>query len=58
MNNMMLLTADQEEVKFTWRIPRSTAIELRHLAVDDGISVNTLVVQVLKDYLHKRKSKK
>jgi hypothetical protein len=49
------LMTDKKETKATWRIPDDMLVDLKHLAIDDRTSVNTLAVQAIKDYLSKRK---
>jgi predicted DNA binding CopG/RHH family protein len=49
------LTTEKKEVKATWRIPDNILVELKHLAIDDRVPVQALVIQALEDYLSKRK---
>lgn len=43
--------------KVTWRMPDRYLKELKHIAADDLIPVNTLANNAIKDYLIKRGKK-
>jgi hypothetical protein len=49
---------EQEEKRFSVRFPLDVLATVKKIAKEDGRSINSEIIWILKDYLTKRESKK
>jgi hypothetical protein len=53
----MVITADNAEIKTTWRMPKSLIKQLKQYALDNDTTLTAIVIEACNEYLTKRKKK-
>jgi hypothetical protein len=50
------MSTKEEEVKATWKIPKTLLRDFKHFAADDDTTVTALVITAMKEFAARRKS--
>jgi hypothetical protein len=50
------MITNEEQVKATWKIPKTLLREFKHFAADDDTTVTALVITAMKEFAARRKS--